>query len=59
MPITMLTKLFLKISLNILEKTNETGVNLYTYNNMSIRQFGVCSLKPSFKGKTTIYKILL
>ena len=55
-PITMFAKLFSKVSLNTLEKTIESGVNLYAYNNMPIRQFGVCSLKLSFKSKTAVCK---
>ena len=55
-PITMFTKLFPKLSLNTLEKTVETGVNLYAYNNTPIRQFSVCSLKVSFKSKSTFCK---
>ena len=56
MPITMFTKLFLKISLNMLEKIVEKGVNLYDYNNTPIKQFGVCSVRLSFKGKSGICK---
>ena len=56
MTITMFTKLFPRISLKTLEKTVENGVNLYTYNNTPIRQFGVCSVLLSFKGKSGICK---
>ena len=56
MPITMFAKLFSNISLNTLEKTIETGVNLYAYNNMPIKQFSVCSLSLCFKGKLAICK---
>ena len=56
MPITMFAKLFPKISLKSLEKTVESGVNLYAYNNTPIRQFGICSVQMSFKGKSGIYK---
>ena len=44
MPITMFAKLFPKISLKTLERTVESGVNLYAYNNTPIKQFGVCSV---------------
>ena len=56
MPITMFTKLFPKISLKTLEKTIESCVNLYAYNNTPIRQFGVCSVQLNFKGKSGICK---
>lgn len=56
MPITMFAKLFLKVSLSTLEKTIESRVNLYAYNNTPIKQFGVCSLKLSFKRKTAVCK---
>ena len=48
--------MFPRISLNMLEKTIESGVNLYAYNKTPIRQFGVCSVRLSFKGKTAICK---
>ena len=56
MPFTMFTKLFPKISLDVLEKTIESGVTLYTYNNTPIKQFGTCSVKLSFKRKSGICK---
>lgn len=59
MPMIMFAKLFPKISLNTFQKTVETGVNLYAYNPMPIKQFGVYSLKLSFKGKTTICKFYI
>ena len=56
MPITMFAKLFPKISLKTLEKTIDSGMNLYAYNNTPIRQFGVCSVHLSFKEKSGICK---
>ena len=56
MLISMFAKLFPKINLNALEKTIESGVNLYTYNNTPIKQFGTCSVRLSFKGKSGICK---
>ena len=56
MPISMFAKLFPKISVKTLEKTVESGVNFYVYNNIPIRQFGVCSVRLSFKGKSGICK---
>ena len=52
----MFTKLFPKISLETLGRTIESGVTLFAYNNMPIKQFGTCSVKISFKGKQTICK---
>ena len=56
MPIMMFTKLFPKISLDTLGKTIKTGVTLFAYNNTPIRQFGMCSVHLSFKGKAKICK---
>ena len=56
MPITMFAKVFPKISLDTLGKTIEQGVTLYAYNNTPIKEFGIYSVKISFKGKQTICK---
>ena len=56
MPFTIFAKLFPKISLKLLKKTVEKGVNLFAYNNTPIRQFGVCSIYLSIKGKSEICK---
>ena len=56
MPIAMFTKLFPKISLDALGKTIETRVTLFAYNNTPIRQYGMCSVRLSFKGKVKICK---
>ena len=55
-PIMMFVRLFPKLSLETLEKTVEKGVTLCAYNNTPIRQFGVCSVKLSFKGNLAICK---
>ena len=52
----MFAKLFPRLSLSTLEKSIEKGVTLYAYNNTQIKQFGMCSVKNSFKGKQTICK---
>ena len=54
--ITVFMKLFPKISLKTLQKTIESGMNLYAYNNTPIRQFGICSVWLNFKGKSRICK---
>ena len=59
MPITMFAKLFPKITLKALKRTVESGVNHYTYNNTPIKQFGVCSVQLSFKGKSGICKFFV
>ena len=56
MPITMFVRLFPKMSLETLQKTLESGVTLFTYNNTPIKQFGTCSVRISFKGKQIICK---
>ena len=56
MPITMFMKFFPKISLETLGRTIEQGVILFAYNNMQIKQFGICSMKILFKGKQAICK---
>ena len=59
MPISMFTRLFPKISLEVLGKTVEKGVTLVPYNNTPIKQFGTCSVRLSFKGKTAISKFFV
>ena len=56
MPITMFAKLFPEISLETLGRTIESGVTLFAYNNMLIKQFGTCSVKIFLKGKWAICK---
>ena len=55
-PITMFSKLHPNISLNALSSTIEKGMTLYAYNNMPIKQYGICSVKISFKSKQEICK---
>ena len=56
MPITMLTKLYSKISLNALGSTIKKGTRLYAYNNTAVKQYGTCSVRITFKGKQEICK---
>ena len=56
MPITMFVRLFPKLSLKTLGKTVEKELHFFAYNNTLIRQFGVCSVKLSLKGKSAIGK---
>ena len=58
MPITMFAELFPNISLKTLEKTVESSVNLYAYNNTPIRQFGVCSVQLSFRGNQKFANVM-
>ena len=51
MPITMFMRLYPKISLETLSKTIDKGSTLFAYNNTPIKQYGICSVKVSFKGK--------
>ena len=44
MPITMLMKLFPKVSLNTLKKMIEDKVTLFAYNNTPIKQYRTCSV---------------
>ena len=59
MPITVFTRFSPKISLNALGKTVETRVTLFAYNNTLIKQFSMCSVRVSFKGKAVICKIFV
>ena len=59
MPISMFTRLFPKISIEALGKTIEKGVTLFAYNNAPITQFGTCSVRLIFKGKTVICKFFV
>ena len=52
MPISMFARLFPHVSLDALSRTVEKGVTLYAYNNTPIKQFGTCSVKLSFKGRS-------
>ena len=59
MPISMFSKLFPKVSLEVLEKTVEKVVTLFACNNMPIRQFGTCSIRLSFKGNSAICRFFV
>ena len=59
MPIPMFSRLFPKISLEALGKTVEKGVTLFACNNTPINQYGTCSVRLSFKGKTLICKFFV
>ena len=56
MPIMMFVKLFPNISLETLGKLIESKVTLFAYNNTPIKQFEMCTMKISFKGKHKICK---
>ena len=58
-PITMFTKLYPKISLEMLAKTIDKGITLFMYNNTPIKQYGTCSVKVSFKEKQQICKFYM
>ena len=59
MPMTMFNKLFPQVSLDALNRTIEKGVTLYAYNNTPIKQYGTCSLKLSFKGRSSVCKFFV
>ena len=56
MPIIMFTKLYPKISLEMLAKTIDKGITLFAYNNTPIKQYGTCIIKITFNGKQEICK---
>ena len=47
-PISMFSKIFLKVSLDTLSQTINKSVTLFAYNDTEIKQFGTCSVKLSF-----------
>ena len=55
-PITMFTKLSPQVSLDTLSKMIEKGGTLFAYNNTPIKQYSTCSIRLSFKGKSSICK---
>ena len=59
MPITMFSKLFPKVSLDVLGRTIEKGITLYAYNNIPIKQYRTCNVKLTFRGRSTICKFFL
>ena len=58
MPVSMLTKLFPKVSLDVLSRTIEKGVT-FAYNNTPIQQYGTCNVKLTFRGRSTICKFFM
>ena len=59
MPISRFTVLFPKVSLDALSRTINKEVTLFAYNNTPIRQFGTCSVRLSFKGKSFVCKFFV
>ena len=59
MPISMFAKLFPKVSLDALNRTVNKSVTLYAYNDTEIKQFGTCSVRLNFKGKTQVCKFFV
>ena len=59
MPTSMFSKLFPKVSIEVLGKTVEKDVTLFPYNNMPIREFGTCSIRLSFKGNSAICRFFV
>ena len=59
MPIKMFTVLFPKVSLDTLSKTINKGVTLFAYNNTPIKQFGMCSVRLSFKDRSLVCKFFV
>ena len=59
MPISMFTKLFPKVSLDALNKTINRSVTLFAYNDTKIKQFGTCSIKLNFQGRSQVCKFFM
>ena len=59
MPISLFSKLFSQMSLDALKRTIDRYVTLYAYNNTQIKQYGICNVKLSFKGRATIRKFFV
>ena len=59
MPISMFAKLFPKVSLDALNRTVNKSVTLYAYNDTEIKQFGTCSIRLNFKGKSQVCKFFV
>ena len=56
MPISMFAKLFPKGSLDALNKMINRSVTLFAYNYTEIKQFGTCSIKLNFQGRSLVCK---
>ena len=59
MPISMFARLFPQVSLDALSRTIDKSVTLYAYNNTPIRQFGTCSVRLNFKGRSFVCKFFV
>ena len=59
MPFSMFARLFPQVSLDALGRTVNKSVTLYAYNDTEIRQFGTCSIKLNFKGKSHVCKFFV
>ena len=59
MPIKMFAIFFPKVSLDTLSKTINKGVTLFAYNNTPIKQFGMCSIRLSFKDRWLVCKFFV
>ena len=59
MPIKMFTIFFPKVSLDTLSKTINKGVTLFAHNNTPIKQFGMCSIRLSFKDRWLVCKFFV
>ena len=55
----MFAVLFPKVSLDTLSKTINKGVTLFAYNNTPIKQFGMCSVRLSFKDRSLVCKFFV
>ena len=56
MPISMFARPFPQVSLDALSRTIEKDVTSYAYNNTPIKQFGTCSVRLCFKGRSFVCK---
>ena len=59
MLISIFSRLFQQVSLDILGRTVNKSVTLYAYNDTEIRQFGTCSVKLNFKGRSHVCKFFV
>ena len=57
--ISMFSRLFPQVSLDVLSRMIEKGVTLYAYNNTPIKQYGTCHVKLSFKNRSSICKFFV
>ena len=55
----MFAKLFPKVSLDALNRMVNKSVTLYAYNYTEIKQFGTCSIRLNFKGKSQVCKFFV